>query len=78
MCINNCIIRGEELLSLAHFLLVEKSWYIRMVHDGTFIGLNKVLWDPYLTLPTMSTEMISIKLGTNMGGSDIRNLFLTS
>ena len=56
--------------------MVEKVDDARMVYNGTSSGLNEVLWAPHFMLPTMSTQMREIQLGTNMGDINIGEIFL--
>ena len=72
----NYTISGEEVLSLTNFFLVEKYDYIMMVYNCMPNVLNVVLWSPNFTLPTMSTQMRSIQLGTSMGDIFISKMFL--
>ena len=74
---NKYISSREEVLSLTYLLLSEKEDDIRTVYNGMSSGLDEVLWDPYFTLPTMSTHMRSIQLGTNMRDIDIGEKFQT-
>ena len=44
---------------------------IRLVYNGTSCGLNKILWAPWFSLPTITSHLRSIEAGSFMGDMDI-------
>lgn len=63
--------------SLTSFFAVPKGVDdIRMVYDGTKLGLNNVIWVPRFPLPTVDTMLQAVDSNTFMSDMDIGEMFL--
>ena len=49
---------------------------IRMVYDATKSGLNESVWAPWVSLPTVESELRAMKVGTFMCDCDVGKMFL--
>jgi hypothetical protein len=65
------------ILSLTSFFAVPKGdMDIRLVYNGTSLGLNAHLWAPWFAIPTMCALLRALELDTFMVDSDIGEMFL--
>jgi hypothetical protein len=65
------------ILSLTSFFAVPKGYtYIRLVYNGTSLGLNAHIWAPWFALPTICALPRALELDTFMANSDIGEMFL--
>jgi hypothetical protein len=63
--------------SLTSFFAVPKGLDdIRMVYDGTKLGLNEAIWVPQFLLPMVDTLLRAVEPGTYMSDMDIGEMFL--
>ena len=62
--------------SLTHMFSVSKGDDIRLVYNGSSSGLNKSLWAPHFTLPTVTTQLRQVRAGTHGADVDIGEMFL--
>lgn len=63
--------------SLTHFFLVEIGESdIRMVYNGTSLGLNNALWAPHFSLPTVRQELRAVWEGIYLADRYIGEMFL--
>jgi hypothetical protein len=79
--LNGAISKGYlargEVRSLTSFFTVPKGdGDVRVVYDGANSGLNRQLWAPWFTLPTIDTHLRSIGPGLYMGDIDFSEQFL--
>ena len=65
-----------ELKSFNHYFLVPKGEDIRMVYNGTSIGINSSLWAPHFALPTVGSTIWSVKRVMLTAGRDIGEMLL--
>jgi hypothetical protein len=49
---------------------------IRLVYNGTQIGLNECLWAPWLKLPTIEQHLWAVEPGTYMADIDLGEQYL--
>ena len=65
-----------HVTSLTHFFDVPKGEEdVRMVFNGTSSGLNRVLYAPRFTLPTVEHLLRALAVGTNLCDFDIAEMF---
>jgi hypothetical protein len=65
------------VVSLTSFFPVQKGENdIRMVYDGSVIGLNDVMWVPRFVLPTLNTHLRAVEEHTFMADVDVGEMFL--
>jgi len=71
------IIQGVTVLSLIHMFDVHKGTDdIRLVYNGTSSGLNRSLFGPHFTLPTVDTTLRALEQGSMSADIDIAEIFL--
>jgi hypothetical protein len=62
--------------SLTSFFAVHKGdSNIRMVYDGTKIGLNGSMWAPWFAMPTVESHLHFVGEETFMGDIDVGDMF---
>jgi hypothetical protein len=65
------------ILSLTSFFAVPKGdTDIRLVYNGTSLGLKAHLWAPWFALPTICALLRALEIDTFMADSDIGEMFL--
>lgn len=71
------IVQGVTVLSLIHMFDVPKGTDdIRLVYNGTSSGLNRSLFGPHFTLPTVDTTLRALGQGSMSADIDIAEMFL--
>ena len=71
------LIQGVTVLSLIHMFDVPKGTNdIRLVYNGTSSGLNRSLYGPHFTLPTVDTTLRALEQGSLSADIDIAEMFL--
>jgi hypothetical protein len=70
-------VEAGEVFALTSFFAVPKGVDdIRMVYNGTKLGLNDNIWVPRFPLPTMNTHLRAVDSNTYMSDMDIGEMFL--
>jgi hypothetical protein len=69
------VAKGTVAGLTSYFTVPKGEGDVRLVFDGTMSGLNKVIWSPSFTLPSLNSLLANLEPGTWMADIDVAEQF---